>query len=229
MKYFLPLTLIIYTACAIETGYRHDIKPLVNEFNETLLSFQIFIQINHRGKEVEAEDDLNMLHNRMDQLRTRFQLIASPSDANKKTFHDGFSSSMAHTYNVIADYKQKFRIQISINNIEEEYNRILKQIKTATESFQSAQTAGGKNSFRKRIVSLTSERDTSKTSLEDTRERYLAILKKLLNHEQFYFSRYPSIQKTARTSVFLSLVPAPKYLVNEEEKEKYFPYEMITD
>jgi len=229
LKYLIPLTLIIFTACAIETGYRHDIKPIVDEFNETLLSFQIFVQINHRGKEVEAENDLNMLHTRMDQLRTRFQLITSPSDANKKTFHDGFSLSMTHTYNVITDYKQKFRIQTSIKNIEDEYSGIRNQLKTAIESFQSAQTAGGKNSFRERIVSLTAERDTSKANLDDTRERYFAILKKLINHEQFYFSSYPAIQKAARTSVFLSLISAPKYLVSEEEKEKYFPSETTTD
>ncbi len=214
---------ILLVGCEIESGYRFDIKPVVDEYNKIILALNIFIHMDHKGKEVESEKDLVMMYEKMDEIKTKFALISAPSDEAKRLFHQNFSTVITHTLNVLDNYKQKFRVQISINNIEEEFADVQDKLRIAQQNYRTAQTGRGKNTYREAIVTYTQERDTVKANLEETRARYIEILTKMINQEQFYYTRYNDIQKQGRTAVFVSLAPAPKKLVVDAEREKYFP------
>jgi hypothetical protein len=212
-----------FAACKIETGYRVDIKPQVDKFNDLFMSFQIFINLDHRGKEVEAENDLNLIYEQFDILRNDVKSMPVPGDEAVAKFHNMLINSVSFTKDVIDNYRQKFRVEISINNLEAEYQDLSDKLEITKRNFQTAQTAGGKITYRERIVTFQKELEDSKKNLETTRAMYIDILSKIISAEDYYKMQYPEIVKIGKTSVMLSLFPPPDFLISLAERTKYFP------
>jgi len=221
--FFLLLIIASFTACKIETGYRVDIKPQVDKFDDLFMSFQIFINLDHKGKEVEAENDLNLIYEQFDILRNDVKSMPVPRDESVVKFHNLFVNTVSITKDVIDNYRQKFRVEISINNLEAEYQDLSDKLEITKRNFQTAQTSGGKITYRERIVTFQKELEDSKKNLETTRAMYIEILSKIISAEDYYKMQYPEIVKIGKTSVMLSLFPPPDFLISLEERTKYFP------
>jgi len=226
-KVFIPLFLImlftVFVSCKIETGYRVDIKPQVDKFDDLFMSFQIFINLDHKGKEVEAENDLNLIYEQFDILKNDVKSMPVPSDESMVKFHNLFFNTISFTKDVIDNYRQKFRVEISINNLEAEYRDLSDKLEITKRNFQTAQTSGGKITYRERIVTFQKELEDSKKNLETTRAMYIEILSKIISAEDYYKGQYPEIVKIGKTSVMLSLFPPPDSLISLAERTKYFP------
>ena len=138
--FFLFLIIASFTACKIETGYRVDIKPQVDKFNDLFMSFQIFINLDHKGKEVEAENDLNLIYEQFDILKSDVKSVPAPRDESVEKFHGMFINAVSFTKDVIDNYRQKFRVEISINNSEAEYKDLSDKLEITKRNFQTAQT-----------------------------------------------------------------------------------------
>jgi hypothetical protein len=221
--FFLFLVIASFIACRIETGYRVDIKPQVDKFDDLFMSFQIFINIDHRGKEVEAENDLNSIYEQFDILKNDVKSMPVPGDEAMAKFHNLFLNTVSFTKDVVDNYRQKFRIEISINNLEAEYQDLSDKLEITKRNFQTAQTSGGKNTYRERIVTFQQELESSRKDLETTRAKYIEILSKIIAAEDYYKGQYPEIVKIGKTSVMLSLFPPPDFLISLAERTKYFP------
>lgn len=191
------------------------------------MAFQLFINIDHRGKEVEAENDLNAIYEQIDILNNDVKSMAVPGDEAMSKFHTLFLNTISFTKEVLDNYRQKFRMEISINNIEEEYKDLNDKLEITKRNFKTAQTAGGKNTYRERIVSFQQEIDRSKKDLDTMRAQYIEILSKIIAAEDYYKGQYPEIVKIGKTSVMLSLFPPPDFLISLAERTKYFPPEPV--
>lgn len=220
---FTVLIILGLLSCKIETGYRVEIKPHIDKFNDIFMSFQIFTKIDHRGKEVEAENHLNLIYQQIDILKNDIKSMPVPGDEACSKFHNLFINTVSYTKDVIDDYRQKFRVEISINNIEAEYKDIEEKLAITKRNFQTAQTSGGKITYRERIVAFQQDLENSGKSLETTRAKYIEILAKIIAAEDYYKNQYPEIIKIGKTTTMLSLFPQPDFLISLEERTKYFP------
>lgn len=219
----IAFTCSIFTCCKIETGYRVDIKPCVDKFNDLFLSFQIFTKIDHKGKEVEAENNLNAIYEQFDILKNDLESIPVPGDDAASKFHNLFKGVVLYTKDVVDNYRQKFRMQISINNLEAEYKDLYDKLEITKKNFRTAQTPGGKNTYRERIVTFQQELDNTQKNMDETKAGYIEILSKIIAAEDYYKNQYPEIIKIGKTAVMLSLFPQPDCLISLEERTKYFP------